>query len=295
LARVAAAEDASLALALVVLRVNGRAVRVPIGELRDALHRGGLSPVRRLGTHRKQEHVSGWLALEVDGMKMHVPYESGLEKAHILQLLYTRQVLQVITQPVVMIWPDGPRGVRYFPDLLGLTPEGKYFFAEVKPEKRQSLRVLMRLDLARRTLATAGIPFQLYGSISGQRRANLFDLAMHRNPCHDLHRPCELAQLHQRRTLGGVIDSAGGGPIGRAAAMHLLASGAMSIDLDYEIGEASAVRWGDSSPLPPKGGRPSPRGRTPATSPRGTALADLFGSGSSSDQVCLDQSGSSDG
>ena len=240
------------ASAYAVLMRHGSAVRVQLQDLPEVLQGSGLTPVRRIGSRRKAKHRPGMVVAQVDGMGMHLPYESRLEGAHLLQLLYRQDAPRLMTQPMVLVWPDGDRALRYIPDILACT-QGETRVIEVKPAKRMSERYELLFALTSMTLASVGVGFGLLGSLKPQRMLNLEALAMHRHANPHLTLRCEAARTERAATFGGVIDSAGGGHSGLAAGLHLLTTG-VTVDLDRAVTEASRVTWPASRVhVPPRG------------------------------------------
>lgn len=237
----ASAEDLALSGEVVLFR-NGRVDRTPVTLGPAALWRWrDLWAIRRIGTYRDAPNRIGMYVVEQDGHRRMLESESLLEKAHLCDLQFNGGVTWMITQPFALRWPVEDRCMWRVPDILAYDESGP-FVADVKPEHARTELTDLMFDLTRRTLARVGVGYQVLGDMSRQRQLNLRALASQRWLAEDLGPALRQARSARRSSMGGVVDSAGSGPSGRAVGLHLLTR-ELGVDLDHRITAGSPVEW----------------------------------------------------
>lgn len=204
-----------------------------------------LWPIRRIGSYTGAPNRIGGCVVEQDGSRRTLEVESALERAHVRERHFNGGVQWMLTQPFLLRWPVGERCIWHIPDMLFLDANG-WSAADVKPDDVRTPENDAVFELTANTVAMLDLDFRVLGSISPQRRQNLRTLASQRwapdanNPV--LHAALVAARSARCSSLGGVIDSAGGGPLGAWAALHLLTR-ELQADLDAPLTFGSAVSW----------------------------------------------------
>lgn len=204
-------------------------------------HWRDLWAIRRIGTYRDAPNRIAMYVVEQDGYRRMLETESLLEKSHLCELQFSGGVTWMITQPFALRWPVEGRCMWRVPDILAFDHAGP-FVADVKPEHARTELTDLMFDLTRRTLARVGLGYRVLGDLSRQRQLNLRALASQRWLPDALNAEADRARASGRTTMGGVVDSAGGGACGRVVALHLLTRD-LEVDLDRAITAATPATW----------------------------------------------------
>lgn len=225
--------------------VTFRSDRVQCTDVKHAPRDGwsDLRPIRRIGSYRDAPNRIGMFAVEQHGCRLLVEVESDLEMCHLRELQFSMGTTWLLTQPFVLRWPVGDRWIWRVPDILAKDADG-WFAADVKPDAMRTGFTHAMFDLTERTLDLLGLHYVRLGDLSRQRRRNLRALSAHRWVNESLTPAVVLARRARRSSLGGVIDSVGGGPRGAAVALHLLTR-ELFADLDRPLTLGTPVTWED--------------------------------------------------
>lgn len=89
--------------------------RIPLSEVLG-LPFEQARPIRRFGFYRGQRSNAGWYWSSTTGT--HVPYESRLELAHLLEADFDPDVVGIAAQPFGLHWRESGRARRHTPDFL---------------------------------------------------------------------------------------------------------------------------------------------------------------------------------
>lgn len=212
----------------------------PAFAVPNSLH---LKCVRRIGSYRESTHRGGLFMCSRDGLALSLPFESMLELAWLMEFDRESQVLWQQTQPLVITWRAGDRGLYRVPDILLRTKSG-WVVIDVKPKEAldRSPYTQAIYALTRDTLAKAGVRYAVVGNMSALRQRSLAAISRWRSVAPELAAGAKHVLELRPDTLGGVIDAAGGGNSGAVSALHLMSHG-LEHDLETPITISAHVEW----------------------------------------------------
>lgn len=146
------------------------------------------------------------------------------------------------TQPFVLTWDLGGRGIHMFPDFL-IRWAGRWLVIDVKPNKDVDEYVRLKFDLAGRALAAAGFEHRHVGDLSAQADLNLRIISRYKraNPAY-----VELAELAAAERVGHVaelVSLVGRAGIAREVLCTLIANGHCRVDLDRQVTAVTPIEW----------------------------------------------------
>jgi hypothetical protein len=258
--------ELSTAKCSVVWNVDDRPSVQPVADL--AVPPGdGVLPVRRIGTYQQATHLIAMYPVLRDGYSLMLTVESRLELAWLQQLDFDARVSAIYAQPFAMVWQHEAGTLIRILDLAAVV-DGRLSVFEVKPAHRLSDEwTRLSLDFTARTLQTAGVPFQVCGDLSAQRRHNLSLLARYRWPNPFVGLEVEEVRAAQPRNVAEAIKIVGRsssstsfegsftGPsfslsdvrVGVEVVKHLIASGACWVNLDEPLSLGTPLDWTGSA------------------------------------------------
>ncbi len=256
--RLIAAGEMGSARCVAVWNVDGVPVVQPISDL-SVPPGWGVLPVRRIGTHRQATSSIAMYPVMRDGFRLMLLVESKLELAWVQQLDIHASVSAIHAQPFAMVWIHEQGQLFQVPDLAAVI-DGNLTVFEVKPAHRaQDEWSQAKLGLMRDTLWAAGMGFRVLSDVTAQRAHNLQQITRWRDPNPWAADDVSAVLDVQPTSIGGiakVVDvSAGAMSGGRGqfdvdvlrrtyvVAMHLLATGRCSTDLDAPLSLGSELRW----------------------------------------------------
>lgn len=229
------------AFAKVIWNVNGRAKVQSVVEfdVPDGLRLRG---ARRIGTYPGAPNRIGHYPVLREGHALLLATESRLEMAWLRWFDFQVGVDWLMTQPFVLTWEVGDRGIHMFPDLL-VRRDGCWHVIEVKPTLGLSDHARRKFDLAERALACAGVRHHYMGEISKRAHLHLRVIGRYRrvNPYY-----VELMELVAEQRLGhvaSVVDLVGSPGVAREVLFTLIANGHCEVDLERRITAVTPIRW----------------------------------------------------
>ncbi|GAA3682132.1 hypothetical protein GCM10022237_46140 [Nocardioides ginsengisoli] len=245
----------------VVWNVADKAVVQPVTdiELPTSLD---LLPIRRVGTYCDAPNTIAMFPAVRDGYVLMLTVESRLELAWLQHLACDPRVSGLYTQPCLLLWTHEEGKAWRVPDLAAVI-DGRLVFFDVKHSVRlEEPWTQMAFKLTARSLADAGVPYEVLSEMSAQRAHNLQLLSRYRwwNPA--LAEATAAVRDARPHTAAGLIriiadlqssgkklrdesavlepDALG---VGQAVLFHLLATGQCSADLDAPLRVVTGLTW----------------------------------------------------
>lgn len=219
--------------------VEARLDRVPLEQLERAL------PVREFRSYKGRKHYSGWYWAATTGH--HVVYESLLELRRIMLADFDSEVRAIVAQPFQMVVEVDGKLRRHVPDLLLLRGEWDVSVVNVKPAQRVSdPRVQSTFAWAAAAVTSMGWGFEVWSGADAVLLENVRFLAGYRRSAvvrRDLV-PMVLAAAEVQDSVGGIeaaLAEAAPVELVRPVVMHLLWTGALTMDLTRPLGRRSPV------------------------------------------------------
>lgn len=194
-----------------------------------------LMATRRPPSHGRMRNYIGRCAVPSSNGPTSVWFESLNELSHMRDLLMTGVVDALASQPALVIWtlPSGHR--QHFPDMLVRHHSDRLLLCEVSTKKTlTNPEALAQYALMAATAEVCGWDFQLRTELPAQRLRNQSFLHAYRHASAEQQAGwlTALADAHWPLQLVEVANELGGGAVGKAAALHLIAVGALFTDLD---------------------------------------------------------------
>jgi hypothetical protein len=171
-------------------------------------------------------------------------YESWLERRHLTLLDQRADTAALSTQPFWLHWSDDNGKRRsHAPDVFVRHTDGTASILDVRPRDWWH-RDTWRFDVMRRACEHVGWGYSLVAEPEPLLLANVEWLAGYRRsiPAFAPHREPLLAAASRRLPLGVVVRRAGGSPVTRAAAFHLIWANELQADL-------ATARLSDATPV----------------------------------------------
>lgn len=225
----------------VVWNVGGRA-RVQSGAgvvVPDGLR---LQGVRRLGTYPGAPNRIGHYPVVRDGKALLLATESRLEMAWLRWHDCQPGVDWMQTQPFVLTWDLGGRGIHMFPDFL-IRWQNRWSVIDVKPDKDVDDYVSMKFDLTGRALAAAGIEHRHVGDMTRQAEVNLRVISRYKRPNPAYVELMELVEAERVGYVAELVTLVGRAGIAREALCTLIANGHCHVDLDRPVTAVTRIGW----------------------------------------------------
>ena len=218
-----------------------QADRVCTGDLAvvTAAQLAATRPWRVFRSHRGQAHYSGWYFAATCGA--HVVYESRLELARLLLADFDPDIAVIAAQPFLVTAQVGGRVRRHVPDFLLLGRDSSPCVVNVKPLDQMAWpKVAEALGWAGEVFARRGWRHEVWSGACPVLLSNVRFLAGYRHP--ERVEP-QLVAAVEEAVCGPVPLAAveeGDGRV-RAAALHLLWTGALRTDLSVPLSGASVL------------------------------------------------------
>lgn len=212
---------------------------VPAGET--------LMPVRRIGSYRGAPNRVGMYPVIREGMALMLVAESRLELSWFHALDVDARVAWMAAQPFVLSWFLRDRALVHTCDLLCVV-EGQLVAADVKPRAHITDDPYNRavMTLTRRSLRLAGVGYRILDDMTPQRVANLRAVIRYRGVTDSVSEMAISVAAAEPRSVGRLVGMAGGPSTGRAALLHLLATGRCRANLDEPLHRATVLDWGST-------------------------------------------------
>lgn len=204
-----------------------------------------LEPVRRPSSYKGMKNFIGLYTSRRGPAWHHVWAESLLELAHLREIEFAGQAVELVTQAIQMKWRVQGAEWSHFPDFLMRDTSGELILVDITRQEKlahdRDLQNLLALTL--RTCEMLGIRYEIGVELDRQRTINLSYLCGFRDIPIDLEGRIAdvVAHLPRRTSLWAVALMGGGGPEGRAIAAHLLWKQEISLDLSAAIHEHTRV------------------------------------------------------
>lgn len=133
-------------------------------------------PSRSFPSYRGQRNFTGWYWSATAGG--HVPYESWLERDHLMRLDFDSEVVGVAAQPFGLSWRDSELGpLTHTPDLFARRTDGTGLVVDVRPDDRIGERDAVKFAGTRDACALVGWEYERVGELDPVFAANLRWLA----------------------------------------------------------------------------------------------------------------------
>lgn len=205
-----------------------------------------LLATRRPPSHGRMQNYIGRCAVPSRNGPTSVWFESLNELSHMRDLLMTGVVDALASQPMLVIWtlPSGHR--QHFPDMLARRLGDRVLLCEVSTKKTLTKpEALAQYALMAATAEVCGWDFQLRTELPAQRLRNQSFLHAYRHASigQRVGWLTALAAARWPLQLGQVASQLGGDAAGMAAALHLIAVGVLTTDLEAVL---QADAWVDT-------------------------------------------------
>ena len=189
--------------------------------------------VRVPASHVGMPNFVGTVVTPCGGERRAMWVESLNERNHLLDLLVTRGVTDVLTQPLRLEW-QFERGVReHTPDFLVRSADGLTSLVDVtRVSVVENSAALAVFVLTAASAAAMGWGYELRTEMPPQRARNLRFVWSHRAGALQPSEGRVLAGLSWPVSLGELADQLGGGARGRDRVRELVGAGALWVDLN---------------------------------------------------------------
>jgi hypothetical protein len=133
-------------------------------------------PSRSFPSYRGQRNFTGWYWSAT--CREHVPFESWLERDHLIRLDFDRATVAMAAQPFTLAWDDGTVGhLEHTPDFFVRRSDGTGLVVDVRPDERISERDAAKFAGTRAACELVGWDFERVGALEAVFMANLRWLA----------------------------------------------------------------------------------------------------------------------
>lgn len=147
----------------------------PLSVLWSARFEAGL-PSRSFPSYRGQRNFTGLYWSATCGG--HVPYESWLERDHLMRLDFDCEVVGVAAQPFILSWRDDAMGpLKHTPDFFARRADGTGLVVDVRPDERIGERDAAKFAGTRAACGLVGWEYERVGALHPVFAANLRWLA----------------------------------------------------------------------------------------------------------------------
>ncbi|MFH9072556.1 TnsA-like heteromeric transposase endonuclease subunit [Streptomyces alboflavus] len=134
------------------------------------------NPSRSFPAYRGQINFTGWYWSAT--CRGHVPYESWLERDHLIRLDFDRTTVAMAAQPFRLAWDDGVVGhLEHTPDFFVRRGDGTGLVVDVRPDERVDERDAVRFTGTRGACELVGWDYERVGAMEAVLTANLRWLA----------------------------------------------------------------------------------------------------------------------
>lgn len=226
-------------------------IRLRSGRVLEDLEWAGVSPEwfgrsvpwRAFRWHQGQRHYSGFYWSST--MHDHVIYESRLELSRLLYADFDPAVRAIFAQPFLLSAQVEGRSRRHVPDFLLLT-DAVPVVVDVKPARLLGEeKVAFTLGWTRHAVAARGWGYEVFTEPAVARLENIRFLAGYRRA--DLIDPVVVREVRAAGLAGGTLGqgfaAVPGHPAAlvRAAVLHLLWRGELTVDLDRPLSRRNVL------------------------------------------------------
>lgn len=204
------------------------------------------APVRSTTAYKGQRNFSGewWCSTN----RRMVPYESWLERDHLMSMDYAPKIIGIASQPFRIDFklPDGPRW--HVPDYFARLRNGSALVVDVRPDSRIQDRDRQVFDATDLLCHRLGWTYKRVGGLSRVYLANLRWLSGYRHPWCLVQDTSAAITGYLRGTPGshalGQVAAAAGDPVVTYPTLyHLMWCGTISAELhDAPLGRHSILR-----------------------------------------------------
>ncbi|WP_245685564.1 TnsA-like heteromeric transposase endonuclease subunit [Streptomyces yerevanensis] len=133
-------------------------------------------PSRSFPAYRGQRNFTGWYWSAT--CRGHVPYESWLERDHLIRLDFDCATVAMAAQPFTLAWDDGVVGhLEHTPDFFVRRGDGTGLVVDVRPDERIGERDAVKFVGTRAACALVGWDYERVGAMETVFTANLRWLA----------------------------------------------------------------------------------------------------------------------
>jgi hypothetical protein len=140
-------------------------------------------PIRTFSSHATQKHTPGLFWSATTGT--HIPYESHLERAWLLEADYDRNVVGISTQPFTIDHLEADKCWRHTPDIFLRHVDGTGHVRDVKAEAMlNEPDVTLQAERTEALCGEIGWSYDMVGAPDKQRVRNLEWLAAYRRHHH---------------------------------------------------------------------------------------------------------------
>lgn len=236
--------DAVASTAVFVVRTAASQQTLSVADA-ARLRPDDLLPTRRPASYRGMRNFIGRACVPSEAGPSAVWFESLNERNHLRDLMLTRRVVGLATQPMLVVWslPGGVR--RHFPDMLVRYASGRVMACDVtRLDGLTRPAVLAQFTLMAATARGLGWDLEIRTEMPAQRVRNQSHVhaCRHAEPADRERWVSLVADGPADATLGEFVARCGGGPRGIGAALHLLARGELSIDFDQPLANMTPTR-----------------------------------------------------
>jgi hypothetical protein len=216
--------------------------RVPLsGALDVPLERA--KPIRGLSFYRRQARNPGWYwSTTVGG---HVPYESRLKLAHLLDADFDPTVVGIVAQPFSLHWREAGRSRRHVPDYLLVLRDGQRRIIDVASPERATQSATLRGHRVCRTAANRlGWSSGMRGApdLAYLRNLRLLAGARRRHWAVPQYESAVLAAAGEPIAIANLEAEVGPQVLARPVVLHLIWHGQLLADLGRPLSRATIVR-----------------------------------------------------
>lgn len=234
-------------LQFVYLDDRGRRRTTALEEA-GAIDFGQTRSFRQPPAYRRQRNFPGWWWSATT--RLHVVYESWLERHHIIEADRDARVTGIAGQPFGLTWPAGRRQALHVPDIFCRTFDGRGAVTDCRAVDKTDGDFLHNYAVTAAACQVIGWDFRLVGEPDPVWAANLRWLAGYRHPRFadpDLEQRLAAA-LAEPRSLAEAARQAGDPIRVMPALFHLLWLGRLTGDLSRPLGYGTILA-ASSDPL----------------------------------------------
>ena len=198
--------------------------------------------VRKIRAHKRQRHLPGYYWFS--SIDVLVPYESRLEMFTLMDLDFSGDVINVLSQPLILHFRQGSRTVRHVPDFLLDKGGGAFSLVDVKRRVQGERSDVQRVfEWTEAACSSLGWGYEVRHEPDDVYLSNLKWLAGYRRrpPRFELYAEALLQACADRTSRIGELVSIANPVLVRPALFHLLWRRVVAVDMTKLLDAAASV------------------------------------------------------